>query len=168
VPLSAPLPCDGGQQPVPGPFGLGPDIEQHEAAGAVGRLDGAGRETALADEGRLLVARDSANGDGAAEKIWQRGTEISRAVPNLGQQGRGRPEQPQQILVPARAVPSVAAHNVSGLCSTQPGCGKICGNSSCAEATGRSAASKMIARVEVVPWSIARMCGAMTSFNDRE
>src|SRR6185369_12520182 len=45
----------------------------------------------------------------------------------------------------------------SGSCSTQPGLGKICGSSCCAEATGRPVESNTIARVLVVPWSMARI-----------
>src|SRR5262249_35586920 len=45
----------------------------------------------------------------------------------------------------------------SGSCSTQPGCGKCCVNSSCAAALGEKLRSKAMARVEVVPWSMARM-----------
>ena len=45
----------------------------------------------------------------------------------------------------------------SGSCSTQPDFGKYCLNSRCAVATGLSFGVNRIDRVEVVPWSIARM-----------
>jgi hypothetical protein len=44
-----------------------------------------------------------------------------------------------------------------GSCSTQPALGKICSCSSCPDATIEPCLSKMIDRVLVVPWSIARM-----------
>src|ERR687895_2083902 len=43
----------------------------------------------------------------------------------------------------------------SALCSTHPGRGKICSNSSCASATIRPSWSKMMQRLDVVPWSMA-------------
>ena len=57
-----------------------------------------------------------------------------------------------------RQTSTVARQISSGSCSTQPGLGKICGSSFCAEATGRPDASNTIARVLVVPWSMARIC----------
>ena len=50
----------------------------------------------------------------------------------------------------ARSRPT-ACQISSGSCSTRPGAGKICRSSCCAVASGRSAASNAIARVEVVP-----------------
>ncbi|KQM83489.1 hypothetical protein ASE68_09885 [Agromyces sp. Leaf222] len=44
-----------------------------------------------------------------------------------------------------------------GSCSTQPALGKICSCSSCPVAMIDPFLSKMIERVLVVPWSIARM-----------
>ncbi len=40
-------------------------------------------------------------------------------------------------------------------CSTQPGCGKYCGSSRCASARRRPRWSRRMARLLVVPWSIA-------------
>ena len=57
-----------------------------------------------------------------------------------------------------RQTSTVARQISSGSCSTQPGLGKICGSSFCAEATGWPVRSNTIARVLVVPWSMARMC----------
>src|SRR5260221_13733202 len=57
----------------------------------------------------------------------------------------------------ARLVSSTADQISSGSCSTQPGRGKLCANSFCACAHGAPAASNTIARVLVVPWSMARM-----------
>ena len=61
---------------------------------------------------------------------------------------------------PARATASAATRglrrpDLAGSCSTQPGRGKICGNSRCAVATIRPSRSKTIARELVVPWSSA-------------
>ena len=60
----------------------------------------------------------------------------------------------------SRQTSTVADQISSGSCSTQPGLGKICGSSFCADATGRPEASNTMARVLVVPWSMARMCWA--------
>ena len=49
----------------------------------------------------------------------------------------------------------------SGSCSTQPGCGKICGNSRWATAATAPPWSKRMARELVVPWSRARMLGTV-------
>ena len=57
-----------------------------------------------------------------------------------------------------RQTSTVARQISSASCSTQPGLGKICGSSFCALATGRPVASNTMARVLVVPWSMARMC----------
>src|SRR5947207_4951955 len=57
-----------------------------------------------------------------------------------------------------RHTSTVARQISSGSCPSQPGLGKICGSSFCAEATGRRATSNTMARVLVVPWSMARMC----------
>ena len=54
-------------------------------------------------------------------------------------------------------IATVVSHKSSGSCSTQPDCGKCWANSSCAVARGWRFWSKMIARVEVVPWSIAKI-----------
>ena len=58
----------------------------------------------------------------------------------------------------SRQTSTVADQISSASCSTQPDRGKICGSSFCADATGRAAASNTMARVLVVPWSMARMC----------
>jgi len=63
-------------------------------------------------------------------------------------------------LAPARAARLVAMTDCqisSGSCSTHPGRGKLCVNSCCARARGAPSASKIIARVLVVPWSMVRM-----------
>src|SRR6266851_6776944 len=57
----------------------------------------------------------------------------------------------------ARLVSTTADQISSGSCSTQPGRGKLCANSFCAWARGAPPASNTIARVLVVPWSMARM-----------
>ena len=60
------------------------------------------------------------------------------------------------LAIAARAVATDVVQMPCGSCSTQPGEGKICGNSSCANPTGSSAALNRNARVDVVPWSMAR------------
>src|SRR2546423_4689081 len=55
------------------------------------------------------------------------------------------------------ATPAWVAQISLGLCSTQQGWGKICGNSFCATDLMEPAWSKTIARELVVPWSRAKM-----------
>ena len=59
--------------------------------------------------------------------------------------------------IAARQTAAVEDQMSAGSCSTQPDCGKCCGNSSCAVATTAMRSSKTMARLEVVPWSMARM-----------
>ena len=62
---------------------------------------------------------------------------------------------PARSIAP-RQVAATVDQMSSGSCSTQPDCGKCCGNSSWAVATMFSRPSKRIARLDVVPWSMAR------------
>jgi peptidoglycan/xylan/chitin deacetylase (PgdA/CDA1 family) len=55
----------------------------------------------------------------------------------------------------SRSMAMLSAIRSSGSCSTQPGLGKCWLNSRWAVAWGRSASSKRMARVDVVPWSSA-------------
>ena len=59
------------------------------------------------------------------------------------------------FAIAPRTVATVALQISSGSCSTEPGTGKIWRSSCCAVATGASLASNTIARVDVVPWSMA-------------
>jgi hypothetical protein len=59
------------------------------------------------------------------------------------------------VRIASRAVSSCEVQMASGSCSTSPGLGKICGNSRWATATTRPSRPKIIARLEVVPWSSA-------------
>ena len=59
------------------------------------------------------------------------------------------------LAMAARQVASTLDQISSGSCSTWPGRGKYCGNSSWATATGRNFSSKTMARDDVVPWSMA-------------
>ena len=71
-----------------------------------------------------------------------------------------QPIEPDKVyVIPPNRRLLVSADQISSASgSTQPGLGKICGSSFCAEATGRPVVSKTMARVLVVPWSMARMC----------
>ncbi len=69
------------------------------------------------------------------------------------------PAAPSGVFeIASRQVSSVEAQISAGSCSTQPDCGKICGNSFWAIAAMPRASSKRIARLDVVPWSMARTC----------
>ena len=77
-------------------------IEQREAAGAVGRFHHAGRETALPDGRRLLIAGDAADRNRSAERSGGR-AEIARAVAHLRQQraaARGTARQAPGPIAP--------------------------------------------------------------------
>jgi len=54
-----------------------------------------------------------------------------------------------------RQVSSVVAHKSSGSCSTSPSAGKCWGNSRWAKDAIEVSARNRMARVDVVPWSIA-------------
>ena len=58
----------------------------------------------------------------------------------------------------SRQVAATVDQRSSGSCSTHPERGKCCANSSWALATTRSSESKRMARLEVVPWSMASTC----------
>jgi hypothetical protein len=59
--------------------------------------------------------------------------------------------------IAARAVATDVVQMPAGSCSTWPGAGKICGSSRFANPTGDKPPSNRNARVDVVPWSMARM-----------
>src|SRR4051812_47265011 len=59
------------------------------------------------------------------------------------------------LAIASRQVCSVGVHRSSGSCSTQPDAGKCCGNSCCATAAIDRSAAKIMARDDVVPWSMA-------------
>ena len=63
-------------------------VEQRKAAGAVGRLHHAGREAALADGRRLLVAGDAEDRDRGAEQVRRRDAESAAQSRTCGQQRR--------------------------------------------------------------------------------
>jgi hypothetical protein len=62
---------------------------------------------------------------------------------------------PPALATASRAVASVVVQISSGSCSTQPERGKCCMNSRCAMLATRQLSSKISARDDVVPWSIA-------------
>jgi len=57
----------------------------------------------------------------------------------------------------ARATSRCERQMSCGLCSTQPGRGKICWNSCCSMTSGLPDSSNRMARELVVPWSSAKM-----------
>ena len=59
-------------------------------------------------------------------------------------------------FIASRQVAIVELQMSSGSCSTQPDAGKCCGNSRWAKDAMEVSARNRTARVEVVPWSIAR------------
>ena len=61
-------------------------VEQRKAAGAVGRFHHAGRETALPDRRRLLVAGDAEDADRRAEQVRGGDAELAGAVAHPRQQ----------------------------------------------------------------------------------
>ena len=75
-------------------------VDEREAAGAVGRLQHAGLEAGLADDGRLLVAGDTEDRDCRAEMALFRDAELGGAILDLGQERRGHAQDVEQPLVP--------------------------------------------------------------------
>ena len=74
-------------------------------------------------------------------------------MPMAAMSEAARPE----VARASRQVARVEDQRSAGSCSTQPERGKCCANSAWAVATTAIVPSKIIARVEVVPWSMARM-----------
>ena len=91
--LAAELIGDGGEQPVARAHRLRAGVEQREAAGAVGRFHHAGREAALPDGRRLLVAGDAEDADRPAEQVGHGRAEIAGAIAHLRQQRHRHAEQ---------------------------------------------------------------------------
>ncbi len=73
-------------------------VDQHERAGAVRVLAEAGLDAALAEQRRLLVARDA--GDGHVCEVL-RPAELATARPNLGQRALRDAEEVEQLRMPA-------------------------------------------------------------------
>ena len=82
-------------------------------------------------------------------------TAVSRwfVMPTAAMSCRVRSALPRAFPITSRVLRQISI----GSCSTQPAFGKICSCSSCPDATIDPFLSKMIERVLVVPWSIARM-----------
>ena len=69
--------------------------------------------------------------------------------------GRDRPRRSRTRASAPSITSRVRCHTSRASCSTQPACGWICSCSRCSSAAIRPSASNRIARVLVVPWSIA-------------
>ena len=80
---------------------LGADVEQHEAARAVGVLGHAGMEAGLAEQRRLLVAGDAADGEAGRSAAAVRGHPDPPARrTDVGQVVDGHVEELAQLVVP--------------------------------------------------------------------
>ena len=92
--------------------GLGAGVHQHEAAGAVGVLHHAGPRASLAEERRLLVARDARDGNRRAEMRCLAIDLGGRA--HLRQHGARNAEEREQVVVPVAGV-DVEEHGARGV-----------------------------------------------------
>src|SRR6185295_6172878 len=90
-----------GQQPVARADRFLAGVEQQEAAGAVGRLGHARREAGLAEQRRLLVARDPGDRERRVEQPRCRRAIDPAVLVNLRQDRIGHAEQCAQLGVPA-------------------------------------------------------------------
>ena len=114
IDLVANLPGDGGEEVVAGEDGLFARVHQEEAAGAVGVLDGAGLGAHLAEEGRLLVARDTADGDLMGEDGGLRDAVDLGAGTDLGHHRRRDVQQRQELGIPLQRV-DIEQHRAGGV-----------------------------------------------------
>ncbi len=94
-------------------LGVGADVHEGEAAGAVGGLGGAGLEAGLAEEGCLLVAGDAGDGD-AFEAFDSCFAEVAGGGHDLGQHGGRDAKQSEQLRVPG-ALEDVEEHGAGGV-----------------------------------------------------
>ena len=79
-------------------------VDENEAAGAVGRFHHAGAKARLADQRRLLISGDAADGDRDAEMLGRRLAEFGGAIAHLGQHRARDAEQREQVVVPCARV----------------------------------------------------------------
>ena len=100
IDLVADFPGNGGKEVVPGEDGLFARIHQEEAAGAVGVLDGAGLGAHLAEERRLLVASDTADGNLVGENGGLRDAVHLGTGADFRHHRRGDVQQRQEFGVP--------------------------------------------------------------------
>src|SRR5271154_961690 len=77
------------------------DVLQEERSGAVGTLGGAGREAALAEQGRLLIARHARDWQPRGQKPERRRlAELGRAGQYTRQQRFRYTKEAAQVVVP--------------------------------------------------------------------
>ena len=77
------------------------NVLHHEAAGAVGVLDHAGREAGLPDGGGLLIAGHTANGHRGAQQFGLDHAELGGGFQHLWHHRLGYAKEAQQVWVPA-------------------------------------------------------------------
>ena len=114
IDLVTDLPGDGGEEVVPGEDGLFARVHQEEAAGAVGVLHGTGLGAHLAEEGRLLVARDTADGNLVGEKGGLRDAVHLGTGADLWHHRRRDVQQRQEFGVPFQGV-DIEQHRAGGV-----------------------------------------------------
>ena len=124
---TAVAPGDGGEQAVVRLDRRVTGIHQQEAAGAVGLLGHARRETGLAECGGLLVAADASDGNGRAQHVGPCMAAYADAVHHLRQQGGRNVEQRQQLLAPGAAMDVVQhrARGIAGVADVQRAAGQV-------------------------------------------
>ena len=97
---------------------------QQEAAGAVGALDIAGAEAALAQRRRLLIAGHARDRHGRAQNV--RGAEALGVAAHLRQHGLGHIEKREQLRTPGALVDieEIGARGVGGVGGVEPAAGQ--------------------------------------------
>lgn len=90
----------GRNQAIMGLGDLRATVHQQEAACAIGVLGHAGRGAGLAEQSALLVARHTANRNGAAQNLGTAMAKLRGGALHLGQDAGRDIEQGQQFFVP--------------------------------------------------------------------
>ena len=114
VHLSVQTPGDGGHQSVLAVHGLLAGIHQQETTGAVGILCLAGAEALLSEEGGLLIAGGTGDGDGGTEEFGQGMAVNFTAGSGLREHSGGDVQFGENFLVPAQGI-DIEEHGPAGV-----------------------------------------------------
>ncbi len=119
-------------------------IAEHECASAIGRFGFAGRQAALPDGCRLLIARHAANRDRGAEQVCMRKAKLACTINHLRQSSLRHAKKVAQLIVPAAPVErhEHCAAGIAGICDMSLAAGQL----PCQPAFHRSQRQPAIAR----------------------
>ena len=153
-------PADAGrrrrEQALPGLDGALARVEEHEAPGAVGALRHARRMAGLAEQRRLLVARDAGDRDGGTQQVGDAVAVDLRGAADFGQQRftqrRGQAEQGKEFLVPTAGmnVEELGAGGIARVGDVKRAAGELPGEPGIDGAEGEFAALRPQPRIRDV------------------